>query len=1411
MRATIDFRYIRGDLPGGQRAAFEELVCQLAYREQHVPNSHRRIEGSGGDGGVECIQANFNGGFTGYQAKYHTAPTEIDWTKINKSVQTALTLHPRLSTYVIAVACDFTGRRRHKADSVIEGSWGAWETHTEQWRSAASATGRDVEFIVWTASDLKDRLLRPSADGLRAYWFGGLEFSPKWFADKLQATVRALGERYHPEDHVEVEAEISFDYLVRHPRTRKRLNEQFTVLREHRIQFHRQLDHSTILPSGLLGAVNEAIEQVLTCETETADAPSVPWNVDKWQEQVKECIHSINLLLDWIRSERTKDGGEGASRAKSGDELDYLLYSLTSVQSVLHQLQSLLQSRYFVAERLRVMLVYGRAGTGKSHLLARAAESAAAESRPVILLLGQQFQLGAVWPQVLQRLGVPHLSVDEFLAALDAAAEIAGARGVIVVDAINEGPGASLWRNEIAVFLEHLRPYKNLACVVSCRTEYLQYAVPERELSTLPRTEVLGFRTADEQAKAARVYLDKRGIARPATPWLAPEFINPLFLRSCCSALQRDGKSEFPRGLSGAKQIFAFYIESVARSLGVGRDGSSDLVAPTVQTLLGIAKEMAVKRQDYVDRCTAHAIAARQFEGFPPPSDQTWLDILQRNGLLRADPDPQKDWGDPLQLPLEVVRFSFQRFQDHLIAEALLNDIVDIRGALASGGELSFVHDGVMLRWGWQGLLEALSVQIPERYHMELIDALPGHSDVWWEQYHAQDAFRESVRWRSSNAFSARTSELFSRLERVWGVLIEIAAVTEHPWNADHLHRKLVGLTMPERDAEWSLTLSDLTDETAYSIDNLIDWSLHVQDKASSETLRLCSLALTWCFTATHRPIRDRATKALTSILLARPKLFPALVSAFNQVDDLYVLERLYAAAFGACCLDLSVTRLALYAEAAYRNIFADRTPPKNLLLRDYARGIVELAVHNGLQLSELELAECRPPYDSPLPDLNIPDDELEEEIGRAGDDTIADSCYGPFSDFGHYEVEWAIQEFAKTALTENPRRSSRRDNGSLDVEAAKRWIAKRAYSYGWTKNRFPYDSHLHREDSRGRPRVERIGKKYQWLALSELLCQLADNYWLDDVHGSTIKKYDTPVDIGSFRDIDPTVLPEMSITEVGHAGKVWMLGPEIVVTDIEEDRLAEWPFLADPGSNLAGLIERTDPEGRTWLVLYDHRIARLQHDHRTSVSRSLRQEEFRLLYCIVTDDMGLRNLRNRLMAERQIDVGDWQPQHLINDPYLFEAPWRATWPQQKWDAQLQWKYANTSLAFPICEYQWEPHLDASLPDGIRAFVLSPWLALQLDLAPERSNSAICRDQFSGCQFAGAILEPEGSSALVDAKVFHTYLDNNDLRCLWLFVAERNAWSRRDPDIRAKRRSEGLVWFEGGATKTVTWRRDQPA
>lgn len=152
----MDYSRIRG-MESGQRLAFEELICQLAHLERPTADAEfRRIEGAGGDGGIEAYWLLKDKSEIGYQAKYYLKSSNIDWANIDESVKQALSVHPSLTKYVIALPCDLTDKTGQQGKGKT--GWEHWATHKVKWESLVPV-GKQVEFVAWTASTITDRLI----------------------------------------------------------------------------------------------------------------------------------------------------------------------------------------------------------------------------------------------------------------------------------------------------------------------------------------------------------------------------------------------------------------------------------------------------------------------------------------------------------------------------------------------------------------------------------------------------------------------------------------------------------------------------------------------------------------------------------------------------------------------------------------------------------------------------------------------------------------------------------------------------------------------------------------------------------------------------------------------------------------------------------------------------------------------------------------------------------------------------------------------------------------------------------------------------------------------------------------------------------------------------------------------------
>ncbi len=1485
----------------GQRLSFEELVCQLARRDRpESAKEFRRIEGSGGDGGIESYWLLQDGSEVGYQAKYYLKSRDVDWSKIDESVKQALKFHPHLKKYVIAIPCDLTDRSG--AQGAGKKGWEHWDKHKLVWEALCTQSGiPTVEFVAWTASDLTEKLILPTAEGLRKFWFGELEMSGQWFHKNVELAVKSLDERYHPEDHVEVGIEGLFKVLLRGEEVITELTSAFSDIAKAANLYSVMKDDSDARLTAGIQRVEHEASRVLAFGSRFCSPSWEVWPYVDCIAVLSTASHSVHELKNWAWQNMPKSEFR---RDYSSSDMNDLSRKLDQLSNALYVLSSKLDGKFYSAERNRFALLSGKAGTGKSHTLATVAQKAISDGSPVVLILGQQLGSQGFWAQARETLGLGAVEPEVFLQAMNSAAEAAKKRGLILIDAINEGAGAQLWRSELPALIARVNAYENLVLVVSCRTEYTAYVVPPKVMETTVAFTIRGFETSVEQSRAAKIYLHKRGISQPDTPWLSAEFVNPLFLRSACVALARDGFKQFPRGLNGTKQVFAFYIRSVARNLGVERDGSDDLVAPTTAAILAIASLMAAERRDYVLLADAVRISAEAFLSFPSPQSKTWFDILQKNGIFRLDPPPRQAVIDPFAPVVDVVRFSFQRLQDHLMAHVLLDGVRDPRLELENG-VLSFILDSDRFKWEWAGLAEALSVQVPERFGSELLDKLPRDINIWINDDSIRGAFLESLRWRSSSAFTDRTWQFYQAILAVDDsqlyVLMELCANVDHPWNAEFLHDILINKTMPERDADWTVKINDFDMEDGSTIRRLLDWCLASQtEKTDRHVQLLCGLAVTWLTASSHRKIRDKATKALSALLLSKTELYGELCERFAGLDDLYVMERLHGAGYGACCIDPSPMRLENYALVVYRMVFSEQCAPLSIMLRDYASGIVELAAHHHCLPAEVDLSACRPPYKSQPVLFTVSQDVLDDVATKAGGDGIKRSCTGGISEFAD-EIKHRASLFSSVSLTSqmphtqsemherfdteviapypdrqeiadaisalqfNPfrlllrpvealeeleaveelealeapdhseelrqlerklfdlldvdekrrfadefrwciARSEKypRTLESVDMEAAKRWVAKRAFDFGWTKERFPSDSSHRHSYSRDRPLFERIGAKYEWLALDELLCRLADSNWLSEARVDGTRDYRSSTDLGFHRDIDPTVLQGLSDTGSDSVD----ISP-IVLEKISEDGLQKWPFKLDPSLGMPSLVGRTDKAGEKWLVLYEHRSVANRYDDGESREHGLRQQEWRFLMPVVVRKKDQKQLIRFLSSQRSLDVQRWSGRICTDEGYLLEAPWRFTWDQLMWTPASFHNQGELEVAFPCVKYHWESHLDASLPEGASAHLPAPWLANQLFITPMLSDPCVYVDAVGKPQFISRMGPDDGSHAYIRQDIFERLLREKGLACVWTFVTERGVWPGGGNSHAAWRRSEGVVWFERGRPKMESWKEDR--
>ncbi len=966
---NIDWKAIR-PLNGGQEKSFEELCSQLA-RAESPKGAHFTRKGTP-DAGVECYTVLKDDSEWCWQAKYFDALGDPQWAQIDKSVNAAIVKHPRMVRYFICTPLDRPDARIASQKSAMA----KWNERVIEWKRSASQLGMTVEFVFWGSSELLERLTRPEHVGRVRFWFDVRGFDAPWFSARLEEALLTAGPRYTPEVHVELPIAREFEAFCRTEQFFERQKAQARAI-------HEKLRNLEYPESPAVANINEALETVSakvhavltrisaikvdsTGLMPFKDIAALVKTAEEVAEKLRQTLKEHEREFDAM-SETT---GEKSTRTSyRNNPFHELLVKLDRLSSELRLSRESLIDADGIADSA-FLILRGIAGSGKTHLLCDIARQRINVGRPTVLLMGQQFvNNDAPWSQALKQLDLAHLSAEEFVGALEAAAQAAGSRALLVIDAINEGAGRIVWPNHLAAFLAHLERSPWIGVVLAIKTSYEEIIIPEDVRARATTITHHGF--MDHEYDAMKTFFIHYGLELPTTPLLEPEFRNPLFLKTHCLRLKAKGESRLPRGFHGITAVFDLYLSSVNERLASNLD--FDKHQPLVRRAL---EDVTVAILDSETNWLPLAKAVEIVDNFLPGRD--YARSLYRGLVVEGVivEDALRNGGKSAEV---IVFVGYERFADLLAAKTLLDRHLDHSAPASSfeqGRPLAFVCDEK--KYVSPGLLEALCIQVPERTGKELITLAPACEARWG----LGNAFRQSLVWRDYSAFSDGTDIALNNLcqsehdlHDTIDVLLTVAMLPSHPLNAEFLDRRLRRDAMPDRDAWWSVFLHH-TWETNSAVDRIVDWAsaLNVSTLIDEEAIGLCAISITWMLTSSNRFLRDRATKALVNLLTDRLPAMTRLVERFSAVNDPYVAERVYAVAYGVAMRSHDREAVGALAKSVYSQVFSAGSPPPHILLRDYARGVVERALVVGSEINVVH-EYFRPPYKSVWPTIPTEED----------------------------------------------------------------------------------------------------------------------------------------------------------------------------------------------------------------------------------------------------------------------------------------------------------------------------------------------------------------------------------------------------------------------------------------------------
>lgn len=729
-------------------------------------------------------------------------------------------------------------------------------------------------------------------------------------------------------------------------------------------------------------------------------------------------------------------------------------------------------------------------------------------------------EINALCDAILPTLLGCDITYHELFDIFEAIACTQKSRVLICIDALNEGAGVTFWNSVLGGLVDFLKEFPHIGLLVSVRTQYEDSLFDGQDTlrAQMQRIEHFGFTTVEHDAM--HQYFSFYGITIDPVVFPISEFRNPLFLRLFCTA---NRNTHISLGDISLPFVYSQYISVMEQKVAKRCNYNK-----SYKLISKIIDEMVSKRIN--EHSGTVSLSLDDTLALIVDICKKWnvntdvYSALLAEGVLTQGITYNGD---------EYVYITYERLEDYFLAQKIVS-------AYAQLSEEQFFE-----KYSWMlnkpDLLQFFGIVLAEDWEYELSDVFSSENAK--NTYRVRNAFLYGLLWRKTTSITEHTIDYINSeilqyeysFNQFVDVLFALSARPNHPLNAKNAFNFFYGVKMSDRDATFIPIFDELYSNHDSALYRLVEWGLvHASKQAITDDIaESCAIILSWLLISPNNELRDKATKAIIYILNSHMPALLFLMRIFEEIDDPYISERIYAVAFGCVVNEDSPQQVRALAEHVYKNIFDKDVVYPNILLRTYAKNIIDYARHIGcVEDGYFDAEKITPPYNSRFPE--IPSDE---EIKTYKLDYNSES----FRDY-HWS-QLAILNSMKVEYSRSGQPGGYGDFGRYTFQS---------YFYAWKqlhpidlKNiaikrifELGYDVEKHGKYDRNCTdrvglrfqlgRKERIGKKYQWIALYELAAQVCDNYQMT-VYDNDIGEPHQEYCKGSFepdiRNIDPTVL----------------------------------------------------------------------------------------------------------------------------------------------------------------------------------------------------------------------------------------------------------------------------------------------
>ena len=309
----------------------------------------------------------------------------------------------------------------------------------------------DVQLITDTA--ILD-LIRNKYSYLGLYYFGNHSIQQEWFVTHTSYMLAELGERYNRDFNVETAFSDELSLFIHDRRAAEYLNAKKVELLGKISDLSYQSNKRDYLRT-----LEEAVSALPDVDVETL------YHSIEWSSEVRLSVVSFldSMVEEYKKLEIGQNEKYMLSQDKEKDQKvrQEALKEYHDLGSQIHDIDALMKlpDRIVISEREKkllcgdVLAIYGKAGIGKSQLLASKTQNLFSEERIGLLLVaGIYFTDDPIHEQIMKNLRLDY-SFEDLLDILETIGERDNCIVPVFIDALNETWNRKLWKSGLKSLL----------------------------------------------------------------------------------------------------------------------------------------------------------------------------------------------------------------------------------------------------------------------------------------------------------------------------------------------------------------------------------------------------------------------------------------------------------------------------------------------------------------------------------------------------------------------------------------------------------------------------------------------------------------------------------------------------------------------------------------------------------------------------------------------------------------------------------------------------------------------------------------------------------------------------------------------------------------------------------------------